>query len=270
MSLPMEPFTDEHVLAELGAWQLRPIMPIHIVSSDAKPGRQVLAEKASTQQWPVGLQVVQILQRQLNRERAYVYLPNTGLVSNTTVAAQGVETDPAANAAIANIPAASLSPNVAYTVSGTVYLDGTLTTTDEDNFRLVANGGTVLTTILCPVESSDTGGVLAPVGPYTFTMGSTAQQISVQAKVAASGASAVYHAEIFANPLAGQISSVYFSPNIAQLQTVTPGGVLLNSQGQGFEWRSQRALYAIASLAGPTYVNVIDYLYDAVTENEGE
>jgi hypothetical protein len=126
-------------------------------------------------------------------------LIDAGPVSSTTgngatVSNAGSATDPSANTVITQIAAGSFTGNTKYTVTGLTYLDGTVTAADDDNMRIVANGGTLA------LISTGFGGGPYPFGPIYFTTAASPTALQVEARVAASGASAVYHASIDATP----------------------------------------------------------------------
>jgi hypothetical protein len=117
-------------------------------------------------------------------------------IAPASATAQGAVTDPGAGGIIASITSTKLSTG-SYAISGSVYLDGTITSADADNFKLVASGATVAT-LNCP-------GVIntpAPFGPIviTFPFPPGPSNVSVQAVAAASGAAAKYHAQLTATP----------------------------------------------------------------------
>lgn len=121
-------------------------------------------------------------------------------VSGTSVSAQGTVTDPGA---LATIAVTSGQPAGLYQVTATANVDGTVTTADDYNMTLSWSGGPVIT---IPYTDTESGTVTAyaniPAGGTFF----------VKTIAAASGVSAIYHAELTATAL---LNSVGENVNVA-------------------------------------------------------
>jgi hypothetical protein len=126
------------------------------------------------------------------RHRATI-LAASAVATAGSLTSQGQATDPGAGAVITHIPGASFAVNTTYIVTGSVYLDGTVTTADDDNMKLVFDGATVAVLNVPAVA-----GVVVPFGPFTLPSGAGPSNMSIEAVAAASGAAAVYHAQLTA------------------------------------------------------------------------
>lgn len=115
---------------------------------------------------------------------------------------KGAVTDPGAFATIVSTTALTGT----YQVTVTVYVDGTTTAADGDNMEFNANG---TVTLAYP------GTVVFPV-TYTFTETLTATSMNVKSVAAASGAAAVYHAQITYTQIAGPGSANVLSVGVVQ------------------------------------------------------
>jgi hypothetical protein len=113
--------------------------------------------------------------------------------SQNSNSAHGAITSPTAGQAIATITGANL-PAGQYTVSGTVYVDGTVAAADDDNMKLTVGGVTIMV-IAYNGEATDQGVTIPPV---TVTVNG-AQSIALSA-VAVGTTGAVYHGTIVATP----------------------------------------------------------------------
>jgi hypothetical protein len=83
-------------------------------------------------------------------------------------------------------------------ITGLLGITGTtVATTDTNNFQLIANGSTLISTITYPVPSTTGGQGAVPFGPVVVSMTGTANTVQVQA-AANSTASSVYSATIVA------------------------------------------------------------------------
>lgn len=117
--------------------------------------------------------------------------------SNTPLAApsatgEGAVTNPGAGAAIASTPV--VQPGT-YTVTGTVYVSGTVTGADGNNMKVSGTGS--------QVEILAYPGVANAPVPFSVVITTTAAgAITVAAVGAASGAAAVYDAVLVATPVA--------------------------------------------------------------------
>lgn len=116
--------------------------PIHVASSDLKPGKTLAAEFG---QWrtlvlPVGGGAQRLLNRNLSRRQARFWVIANTLQSSANTG--GPIAAPAANTVIVGVPSSGVLPAGTYTVTWSVELEGTVTQgTDDNNFQLRANSG---------------------------------------------------------------------------------------------------------------------------------
>ena len=130
--------------------------------------------------------------------------------TGASVQASGTATDPAAGANIASISAASLTAvapgGSLWTVNWQVGLQGTVTSGDANNMAIVSNLSTKATAIYPGTDGN------YPQLPVSFVVPSSAG-INVQAVAAASGASAVYAAQIVATCAVAATASYAANPS---------------------------------------------------------
>lgn len=109
---------------------------VHIVGNDGTTAPTRVAEYGSAVNYPIPVAplFVQILQRNINRQRAVIRNPFTTTATLTNTAGQ--LTDPAAGTTLASL----VLPAGTYTVGWTVGISGTLSTNDTGNFSLNAPG----------------------------------------------------------------------------------------------------------------------------------
>jgi hypothetical protein len=268
----MTTYDDEYVEDAPQVYDGPPI-PVHITSGSHTDYTERLApdfgSAGTFQLQPAGsAQPVQVLQRRYRRNKARVLVMSlNGSTSVSTPSlsqtAVGATTAPTAGQGIATIASANL-PAGTYEVSGSVYLDGTVTPADGDNFKLNINS----THLLAPATSV----VATPFGPFFMTLNG-AQALVVQANAAGSAA-AVYHASITAIPqtlnqgVNNQSSAAVFHnrPDVLSLPNVPPNtGIIVVTAPYSFDWESQQPLYGVG-IGGLVTVSVIDETYaDATT-----
>jgi hypothetical protein len=174
----------------------------------------------------------------VQRVSAFGLAAETSSVANSgnSISAQGQVADPSTNTIIASAPASDFTGGAQYSVTGSVYLDGTVTSADDDNMKLVANG--VILAKLNVAFNGGAGGVMAPFGPVVFTAAATPTALSIEAAAAASGADADYHAQLTATPVAAAISGVASAEgDILQVhRTESDGSALIGTLSYSEPW----------------------------------
>jgi hypothetical protein len=258
-----------------------PILPVHIASSEATWGKSIPPEFGATALWTApnstgNPSFIRIGSRNYNRHRLRLWVPSIATINTpgiSTLYARGSVTDPGASTNIVSIGAANFTGNTQYVVNGQVYIDGTVTSADDDNMQLGINGVTV-GRLLVPFNNG-TGGIVVPFGPFYFTSNATPNNVAVVATAAASGAAAVYHAEISVTPLSAIDGAstgsqyVLLSSNPAVLQNgggmqITPSMVPFGGGG-GMSWESQQPLYATC-VGGTAIILTLDETFAEVRE----
>jgi hypothetical protein len=217
-------------------------VPVHILRSDTTPPTRV-AEYGSGVSWPVpligtGNGYVQILQRNINRQRAIVRNPLTTAATLTNTGGQ--QTDPPAGTTLASLAL----PAGQYVVNWTVGISGTLSTNDTGNFSLNApgfiaasNNPEALGSFPQPPQT-----IIVPVGGTTVTIKNFAQP---------SNLATVYLATL---TVQSQGNIIVISSN---LQGVQQGLGFQMEPGTQQQLENQQPWYA-AGLTGAGILNVLD------------
>jgi hypothetical protein len=170
-------------------------------------------------------------------DRYIQLLDNTEDVN--TVSAHGQATTPAATQTIASIAAAQL-PAGTYTVTGSVFIDGTaVAATDDDNMTVDVGGS-----VFARLNVNSVGG-FAPFGPWTVTLNGS-QTLSV-VTVGAGTSGSIYHAQISAVELQ---STEQTSPNVVNLQNL---GIILNQDDNRILTLSP------VPVTGPVHIELMGY-----------
>lgn len=241
---------SKSIAPEFGSWRTFPLLPTSL------PTR--------------------ILNRSLRRHRAFLRVnasQPTGNVPSVTV--EGTATNPGAGGIIASISAAAIAaagiPNGALVVvQWQVSLQGTVTAADADNMRIASPLGTLKEVALYP-------GVVGnyPQDPFNMVW-NTGNDVTVTATAAASGASAIYGAQIslsLANPTSGGQANtdgiLLCNRDIAN-QAVNPSlgtGLFYNGGyipiGEDARYEAQQELWAVPLInnSALVYVSVLDEQY---------
>jgi hypothetical protein len=134
---------------------------------------------------PVG--VPYVIEHQSEVYAVLVTSPMSAPAGSVTLQGNGAVTNPAASGVIVSTPALTGT----YSITTTTYVEGG-TTADSDNMKFVFGASTPH--LVYP------GSVVAPVS-RTFVVTLNNQSVQVAALAAASGASAVYHAQIISTPV---------------------------------------------------------------------
>jgi hypothetical protein len=245
---------------------LSPI-PVHIASESATPGRKVAPEYSSCMTWQVDTianmntgRAIRLFGRRIRRYKARIYVPTLGALGSP-VSAEGSVTSPGASAVVVSIAIGSI-PAGEYLINWTVSLDGTVSATDVNNFRLQQNPGGI--TLL----NSTNDGVVGrypqnQFGPIALNLTNGIRIVSI----AAGTAGAVYSAQLSLVPVVpDQIATLLINSNES---------ALMNGQGATFaaapvfvEWFGQQPCYACLvppnPTLGPVAVTVIDEAYEEI------
>jgi hypothetical protein len=182
--------------------------------------------------------------------RTSVRLLNESPLQVSPVTIGNEVTDPGAFTAIAAISAAALAavapPGTPVTVSWQVSLQGTVTAADGNNMRLVT-GSTVLEVAVYPGADGN-----YPQESVEFET-VAGQGVSVTSIAAASGASAIYGAQISVTPLTGAAASV----RITFDATLSGGALLPAGMTSYLEIDTQDEIFAYCPSGGPAPVSMI-------------
>lgn len=195
---------------------------------------------------------VQLLTRKPLRDEAYIY--NNGAATSNSVSGYGSVTSPGAGAAVATIGNGT-APAGTYLITWTVELEGTVSATDIDNFRLHIN--TIGTN---PFSNSLNPGAVGvyPQMPVTDLLSTTGVTVSA---VAAGTVGAIYSAQISLTPVGNPI---ILSHRSDPLQLTSPVGWTL-LPGNIVKFQAAQPVYAVA-IGGPVGVSVLDQSWESVNE----
>lgn len=239
-------------------------IPVHIASSSAEPGRRVSPEYSSCMTWNVDTianmgtgRPIRILPRRYRRLQARIYVQTLGPLG-TQVSTEGSVTSPGANTAIASIGIGSIQPGE-YMINWIVGLDGTVSATDVNNFRLQQNPGGIT------LETSINDGVVGrypqnTYGPITLNLTNGIRVVTI----AAATVGAVYSAQINLIPVVpNEIANLILNSNESAL--MNGQGAIISIAPMFFEWKGQQACYAAlqpGTTTGPIAVVTIDEAYE--------
>jgi hypothetical protein len=139
-----------------------------------------------------------------SREKAQAATNESQIVSSTmqSIVVQGQATDPGAGGTI--VSTSALTAGTTYTVAWSVTLEGTVTTADANNMQIIALNLNAAPDAFYP-------GAVGTYPQTTVTATPTGNTATVKAIAAASGASAIYAAQVIFTPLAataGALSAV--------------------------------------------------------------
>lgn len=236
-------------------------IPVHIASSHATPIRPAAAEFGDCMTWPIDTfanmgRPTMILPRRYRRSKAKIFVPLL-TVSTAANETSGQVTSPGANANIAQITVANLQPGQ-YIVHWSVGLDGTVSATDTNNFKITGPGFA--------------NGVVAEVNPVvghypqidlplTVPVGN-ATALSIRS-IAAGTVGAIYSGTVSIVPVAGVGTGVIVNSRIEPLMQPVPIGFEIPLAPYQLEWENQHPCYAVLSPQsfGPLRVSVLDQAY---------
>jgi hypothetical protein len=269
MTMPMGS-TEEPEVLMIGHQSL----PVHVVSSDAKPGKTIAPEFGRFRSFLVANVVgpysitpgaQRILNRSLRRYEARIKvngsaysLPNGG----TSYASEnGAVTSPAAGGVLATtgvVPAGTYSVMLYLSMAGTPAQG-----TDNNNVRLNVNNATYT------IVPNNIGTAPQQFGPFTVTTDGI-HAILAQAN-AAGTAGSIYAAQVVATPeAAAGNNSATDGILIGGREEITSGAAANIGSlggylqiGDNITYRAQQELWVCypASNAGPVYVTVLDMQY---------
>ena len=255
--------TEEPTVMETGVDSI----PVHVVSTDAKPGKSAAAEFGRWRTFTVANTVgpysitpgaQRIASRSLRRHRLLLKVNATVGNDGTSLSNSGSVTEPGALATIAKIGPLAAGT---YTVSWVVGLAGTLGTDDANNFEIFVTNTNQTVPSLNPEA----------VGQYS----QPSQIITVQAgsfidvlAVAAATAATIYSAQVTATQLAQSSTDGVIVGNREEICSGSPaipgqlGGYL--QIGDNYRWEVQQELwvcYPSTNSGLPVYVTVCDEVY---------
>lgn len=247
-----------------GQTQMPEAIPVHIASSNAKPVRSAAPEYGDTMTWSVDTFVnmgrpLMILPRRYRRSKAKIYVASLGgpilAGSELSQEFEGTVTSPGANANVVNVGAGAI-PVGTYQVQWVVELDGTVSATDVDNFKLIINGLTVLNS----VNDGAIGRYPQPNVTVTIT-GSGAQSVKA---VAAGTVGAQYSAQLVFTPVLAPTSALIINSRLEPLMQAVPQGFTIAESPYQLEWENQKPCYAVLvpGGTGPINVSVLDQAYE--------
>ena len=183
--------------------------------------------------------------------RTSVRLMNESAGAGATATSENTVTDPGAATIITSLSAAQMAaiapPGTVWVVSWQVSLQGTVTAADANNMKLV-----------CPLATTQEVGLFpGAAGNYpqlstSFVVLAT-QNISVTTIAAASGASAIYGAQITATPLLAAGASI----RLTQDANLSDGALLPAGMGAYLEIDTQDEIFAYCPSGGPAPVSMI-------------
>lgn len=255
----MPDFPGEDVGGIIEAFDTRPQSDGEFYSDVGRPTRHVAPDFGAPQVWQISnLAVAQVLQRRLRRNRADLWIGTSPIT-------------PAGYSGSAN---SNGSGAIVAATAGSVVLP---LFAGLDGFDISLS--TVGTAAMTITVSNVVG------GPFTYTIPTGGQTLSVRygkplANQGGTGitvawsatAAAVGNVSVFGESFSfGASGAIYLSRFREPLQKLLAEGfsavpvgssvVILNQGGQNFAWRSQQELFAIANIAGPFALNVVDTLY---------
>jgi hypothetical protein len=253
-------------------------IPVHVVSSYARPGKQIGTEFGQFRTFAITSAVggvsttpgaVRLCSRSLRRKRLHIIVNASIGANGGAVTATGSTTDPGAGAIIASISNAQLlavaPQGTSWQVTWVASLQGTVTAADGNNMELSMPLGTPREVGIFPGADGNYGQL-----PIVLTP-ATGQNITVNAIAAASGASAVYAAQISATPVAqdgtdgvvvGSREFINSGNPLSIVSGVGNGGYL--QIGDNIRWECQQELWAAwpsTNSGPPVYVTVCDEQY---------
>lgn len=197
----------------------------------------------------------QLLTRKPLRDEAFIANTQTN-AAVSSFSSYGSVTSPGAVATILTVGNGS-APAGLYQVTWTVELEGTVSATDIDNFRLHVNG------VGNPFANSLNPGAVGvfPQMPVNEVIGTTG--VSIQT-VNAGTVGAIYSAHMSLTPIPNPVlgNAVVLSHRPEPLQQSTPIGWTL-AAGQVVKYQAAQPLYAIA-LVGQGAVSVLDQSWEYV------
>jgi hypothetical protein len=238
---------------------------VHIASSGVPPSRKASAEFGDCMTWSIDTFAIMgrptmILPKRYRRTKAKIFVPIGGPLGSPAQV-EGQVTSPGINANIAQITAAGLAPGT-YTVQWTVELDGTVSATDVDNFKITGpglGGGFV----------SANDGAVGRYPQLSFTLivpTGNATALSIRS-IAAGTVGAVYTGQISITPVAGGLTSgavVIVNSRLEPLMQAVPIGFQIPVAPIMLEWENQKPCYAVLAPTGggPVNVSVLDQAYE--------
>lgn len=239
-------------------------VPVHIASSGAEPTREIAPEYSACMSWSVDTlanmgngRPVRLLPRRYRRKEARIYISSLGALG-TQASGEGSVTSPGASAPIASIAIGGIA-NGEYLINWAVSLDGTVSATDVNNFRLQQNPGGVT------LENSTNDGVVGrypqnQFGPVSLTTANGLRVVSI----AAGTVGAVYSAQINIIPVVpNETANLLLASNEPQL--MNNQGALFYTSPMVVVWKGQQPCYAclqVGSTGGPVIISVIDEAYE--------
>jgi hypothetical protein len=254
-------------------------IPVHVVSSYARPGKQIGTEFGQFRTFAITSAVggvsttpgaVRLCSRSLRRKRLHIIVnASIGANGGTLTADGGPVADPGASTLLASITSAQMlavAPlGTSWSVTWSAILQGTVTAADGNNMELVMPLGTPRQVGLYP-------GLVGnyPQLPVALTP-LAGQNISVATIAAASGAAADYATQISATPLAqdttdgivvGSREFINSGNPLSIVSGVGNGGYL--QIGDNLRWECQQELWAAwpsTNSGPPVYVTVCDEQY---------
>jgi hypothetical protein len=251
----------------------QPSIPVHVVSSYAKPGKSIGTEFGRWRTFLVTSTVGndsatpgarRLLNRSLRRHRAHIIV-NAALASSTpfggvTQTAYGSITDPGAFDGFVFTP--SLTAGT-YVLTVTAFFSGTVEAADAANMEVTGSGITGMRIPVPPVAN-------VPVTVSQTVTLAAAAAVGVQSITAGSNAAVVYNANISAQPVASGGNSsldgviIGGREEIASGNAMTPGQVGGYLQiGDNIRWEVQQELWVAYPVtnSGPVFVSVCDEVY---------
>jgi hypothetical protein len=260
----------------------RESIPVHVVSTDAKPGKTIAPEFARWRTFLISNTVgpnsitpgaQRILNRSLRRHEARIIVNGSGTLGSPSYDGEGEAPLPvAAGQTVASLNGGNPIPPGEYTLSGSTMLSGTGTVADINNMALYV--GATQVTIL---SNGDGNEQLFPLPNITFTVPAGGAVVSIKILAAGSG-TANYWASFVGTP-ANQPNTdgviIGGREEISSGQPATPGNLAGYLQiGDNVTYKGQQELwvcYPSTNLA-PVYVTVLDMQYasdpDAWREDE--